>query len=277
MRSFTPLLALLVAMPLSAQQADTTRVYDLHEVEVAPRPRNTPEFIEALNRSYPPHLRAAGVGGTVQVGFVVGADGGPGEVRVLSTPDTGLDGPSVQAVALLRFDPAQVQGRAVPVRVELPITWRVEAAPEPARQDAAEAAPDTAWAYELEEVDVLPRLRNAQAVQRALVAGYPAPLRQEGREGEVLVRFRIAPDGTTGHFSVVRATHPGFIEPSFAAFRIALFTPARVDGRPVPVWVTQPIAWTVDMSPPRPPFPDPRDPAFGGRPFEGPRDRTRRP
>lgn len=67
MRPLAVLLALAAAVPCAAQQPspDSNRVYELHEVEVIPQPQNAFEFRRALGRTYPPHLRDAGVGGTV--------------------------------------------------------------------------------------------------------------------------------------------------------------------------------------------------------------------
>ncbi|HEX5872929.1 MAG TPA: energy transducer TonB, partial [Longimicrobium sp.] len=141
MRILPVFLAILLAAPAAAQQAaaDSARVFELFEVEVMPRPQNAPEYAVALQQAYPPHLREAGTGGMVQVAFVVGADGRVGDVRVLSASDSAFGAPSVQALSLLRFSPAQVGGRPVAVRVEQPITWRVEAPP--ARE--AVALPDS--------------------------------------------------------------------------------------------------------------------------------------
>ncbi|HEX5872928.1 MAG TPA: energy transducer TonB, partial [Longimicrobium sp.] len=350
---------LIAAVPAVAQQpsADSVRVYELNEVEVLPRPQNVQDFTAALRDGYPAHLRSAGVGGTVQVAFVVDPQGQPGDVRVLATPDSGFNAPTVQAVSMLRFTPAQVGGHAVPVRVEQPITWRAEAAPavaqapevpdsihvyavddadvrpqprnyrvfqaalpalypealrssgtaaevtarfavdpsgapryahvlrssdarfdaptleavgmlrfQPAQRGGAavwvwmevpvewtapegyrdpNASGDSINGYELSAVDVLPRILNAQAFGRALAEAYPPALRDAGEQGMVQVRFRVEPDGTTSHATITRSTEHGFDAPTLEAVRTLRFRPAKVNGRPVRVWVEQPIQWTV--------------------------------
>jgi TonB family protein len=362
MRSLLILLALMAAAPAGAQQvaANTARVYELTEVEVLPRPQNIAEFRAALAQSYPAHLRDAGVDGTVHVAFVVGTDGQPAEVRVLSTPDSSFSVPSAQAISLLRFTPAQVGGQPVAVRVEQPITWRVEA-PAPVAAAAAVVVPDSIHVYPVEEVDTrplpndlrnftaalrrlyphplrapgteatvvarfavnpdgepqyahvressdprfdeatvqavlrlrfspaqrggepvwvwmevpvewsdpgalavadtadgyeltaveeLPRAINSSEFGRALARAYPPLLRDRGTDGTVMVRFRIEVDGTTSNASVVHSTHRAFIEPTMSALAVLRFTPAEVKGRPVRVWVEQPIYWTVHGGPP---------------------------
>lgn len=244
MRSLAVLLSLIAAAPAAAQQtpSDSTRLYELHEVEVLPRPQNAGDFTAALAQAYPAHLRDAGVGGTVQVGFVVGPDGEPTEVRVLSSPDTSFDAPSVQAVSLLRFTPAQVQGRPVAVRVEQPITWRAEV-PVVAVSEPPARAKERVW--ELSEVEELPRPANVGVFQEAL-AREAARLAEHGTfAGAVQVRFRIETDGTTSNVTVTRADHRALVAPTLRALQVLRFRPARVNGRPVAAWAEQPISWVM--------------------------------
>jgi TonB family protein len=245
------LLLLTAAVPGTAQRtpsAASARVYELNEVEVLPRPQNAADFTAALQAGYPSHLRAAGVGGTVQVAFILSPEGQPGDVRVLSTPDSGFNAPTVQAVSMLRFTPAQVQGRAVPVRVEQPITWRVEAAPAAAAAQNPRAPGDSINGYELAEVEELPRPVTSGAFSEALARGYPAHLRAAGVSGTVQVRFRVEPDGSTTHHSITSSTNHDFDEPTLRAIPVLRFRPAKVGGRPVRVWVEQPVQWMTDAA-----------------------------
>lgn len=274
MRALSLLAALTLAAPAAAQQnsPDYGPVYDLHEVEVLPRPQNAAEFTAALHQAYPPHLRAAGVGGTVQVAFVVGTDGQPKDVRVVSASDSAFSGPSAQAVSLLRFTPAQLQARPVAVRVEQPITWRTEAPPPAAAAEPAPAAPPAADAdaFELSAVETLPRVLNRTEFGRALAREYPPALRRVGREGYVQVRFKVEMDGTTSNAFVTRASDPEFVEPTLRAITVLRFAPALVNGNPVKAWVEQPINWTVAQEPAEGIVPLPNRPMFGRPPGSSP-------
>ncbi|HYW13956.1 MAG TPA: energy transducer TonB [Longimicrobium sp.] len=106
------------------------RVYELGAVEVQPRPTNLTVLRRALERLYPPVLRDAGREGQVQVRFVVTAEGavGEGSITITSSSEPGLNAATVEAIQVLRFRPARVGGRAVPVWVELPIQWQVDRA-----------------------------------------------------------------------------------------------------------------------------------------------------
>jgi TonB family protein len=249
MRVLPLLAALVAAAPAAAQQPSVSaRVYELNEVEVLPRPQNVAEFTAALRQGYPPHLQQAGVGGTVHLAFVVGADGQPVDVRVVSTPDSAFGVPSTQAISLLRFSPAQVQGRPVAVRVEQPITWRTEA-PSPVTVAAlAPAVPPSVdkatQGYELEEVEVLPCPLNREFFGRTLAQSYPSVLREDGRAASVQVRLRVEVDGTTSNYTVLATTHPAFADPTLRALPVLRFSPARLNGQPVRVWVELPIEWS---------------------------------
>lgn len=256
MRHLAVLVVLFAAAPVAAQQAptDSARVYELTEVDVIPRPRNTKTFAQALQHGYPPHLRQAGVSGLVQVAFVVGADGEPRDVRVIRTSDPSFDAPSVQAVSLLRFAPAQLQGRPVAVRVEQPIIWRVgtdEAA------DGAAATEGDDGVYELAEVTELPRPLNGADFQRALRREYPFARDHAPVGATVQVRFQVSEDGRVSVPEVMRSSDVRFNDATMRVVRVLRFRPAKVNGRPVKVWVEQPITW---VPPTRPAIPPARRP-----------------
>jgi TonB family protein len=248
MRLLPILLSLAAAVPSAAQQpsADSTRVYELHEVEVLPRPQNAADFTAALRAGYPVHLRDSGVGGTVQVAFVVRPDGHPGDIRVLSTPDPAFDAPTVQAVSLLRFTPAQLRGGAVPVRVEQPITWRAE--PAPAAAASAPQLPDSIRVYDVEEAEVRPMPRNYREFEAALEELYPRELREARATAEVVVRFAIDPSGRPQYPHVTESTDARFEAISLDAVRRLRFEPAQRSGERVWVWMEVPVEWGASAS-----------------------------
>jgi TonB family protein len=254
MRFLALILLLAAAVPAAAQQpsSNSTRVYELHEVEVLPRPQNAGDFTAALRAGYPPHLRDSGVGGTVQVAFVVRPDGQPSDIRVLSTPDPGFDAPSVQAVSLLRFSPAQLGGGAVPVRVEQPITWRAEPAPESAPAVAVRLPqlPDSIHVYGVEEADVRPLPRNYGDFEAALRELYPRELREARPNAEVVVRFAIDPSGRPQYPHVAESTDARFEAISLDAVRRLRFAPAQRAGKRVWVWMEVPVEWGTPASAP---------------------------
>ncbi|WP_420129193.1 energy transducer TonB [Longimicrobium sp.] len=243
MRTRAVLLTLLAAAPVAAQQtpADSARVYELTEVEALPRPQNAAEFTAALRQGYPPHLRDAGVGGTVQVSFVLGPDGQPGDVRVLTTPDSAFNAPTMQAVSLLRFTPAQVQGRPVAVRVEQPVTWRAE--PVVAARTVP-VVPDSIQIYDADSVQVRPMPGDIRGFNEALRDLYPQELRAENPAALVRVRFAVDPAGQPRYPAVVESNDPRFDAVSLEAVGQLRFQPAHHEGEAVWVWMEVPLEWT---------------------------------
>jgi protein TonB len=101
--------------------------------------------------------------------------------------------------------------------------------------------------YELSAVEELPRPTNGADFQRQLARNYPPLLRDAGVTGTVQVRFRVLEDGRVDGESIqiTNSTHEQFNDPTMRAVRALRFRPAKVNGRPVKVWVEQPIQWTV--------------------------------
>jgi TonB family protein len=239
--------AALTAVPAAAQQAPAAQVYELRSVEIAPRPLNAAEMAALLNSLYPAALRTAGVSGTVRVSMVVGTDGAPREARVLESADSAFNEPTLTAVQTLRFSPAELNDQPVNVRVELPIVWQAPAA-EPAPVAAAPASlaePDTTRIYELKDVTVQPRPINVPEMQRAMEGSYPEAPRFAGTGGTVQVRFVVEKDGRPTGFTITRSTEIAFNSPTVYSVSRLRFSPARVNGRPVRVWVELPVQWQV--------------------------------
>lgn len=273
MRSLTLFLALIAAAPAAAQHTppDSVRVYELAEVEVIPRPRNAAEFMAALRQGYPTHLRASRVEGTVEVAFVVGPDGVPRSARVAESTEAGFDSVTLSAVGMLRFAPATVAGRPVSVHVTQPVEWRLSAS-EPAVgtssgdfhgigagrvADSTRVAEAVDGVYELAEVEELPHPLNKPAFQRALTQNYPAGALRSPVGATVQVRFQVSEDGRVSVPEVTRSSDVRFNDATMRVVRVLRFRPAKVNGRPVKVWVEQPIVWT---PPPRPAIPPARRP-----------------
>lgn len=71
---------------------------------------------------------------------------------------------------------------------------------------------------------------------------YPREARQKRVTGQVLVRFHLDEAGTVSHLSIKSAEPPDvFNENTLAAVRQWRFSPAKMGGKAVPVWVELPI------------------------------------
>jgi TonB family protein len=266
MRTLLAALALLLAAsPAAAQDApppDSGRVYELAEVEAPPRPLNVVDLRAALDARFPPERLATGAGGTVNVAFVVGADGAVRQARVVASTDSAFDAPSLSAISVLRFSPATVGGTPVATRVELPISWQPPA-PVAQAEHAGEGVVSPAGVtaegervyamssvvadvrtYELSEVDHRPQPRSAAELRHEQVRNRPPGVGGQSRAtATVHVRFRVNPDGTTDSFSIIRSTDTRYDAPSIAALRSLRFLPGKLNGQSVPVWMELPLQW----------------------------------
>lgn len=242
------LLLLVIAIPAAAQQTmNFSGFQGLDAVEVRPKMSNGVEFTAALDRLYPPHLRNAGVGDTVYLAFVIGEDGLPQNVHVLSVWDQAFGPPSVEALSLARFSPAQAQGRPVAVRVQQRIVWQVPTAAGVHTDSIAErVVEDVSEIHLFREVETLPMIENIPDFARVIAQNYPSALRAAGTGGQVDTRFLVNADGRVSNVTILRTTESAFNEPTRRSLAIARFRPARKWGRPVAVWVEQPFAWTTE-------------------------------
>ncbi len=91
---------------------------------VRPDIKNRAEVARALEREYPPLLRDAGIGGTVQVWFFIDEQGSV--VNTLVNESSGhkaLDDAAIQVANIIQFTPALNRDKRVPVWISLPITF----------------------------------------------------------------------------------------------------------------------------------------------------------
>lgn len=105
-----------------------TAPIDVSLAEEKPQLQNASEVQRLLQRLYPPLLRDAGITGQVQMKFVVNASGRveATSVSVVNASHDQFGEASTKVVEKMRFKPAKVGGRAVPVLVQIPISWTLE-------------------------------------------------------------------------------------------------------------------------------------------------------
>jgi TonB family protein len=123
------------------QVRDIARAPTFTPYTVRPDIKNRSEVTRALEREFPPLLKDAGIGGTVQVWFFIDA---AGEVQRLmvreSSGHKALDDAALRVAGSFSFTPALNREEAVPVWIALPITFATEDRPVAAGQ-----AKETPW------------------------------------------------------------------------------------------------------------------------------------
>jgi protein TonB len=91
---------------------------------VRPDIKNRAAVARALEREYPPLLRDAGIGGTVQVWFFIDEQGAVVNTQVNeSSGHKALDDAAIQVAGIIEFTPALNRDKRVPVWISLPITF----------------------------------------------------------------------------------------------------------------------------------------------------------
>jgi periplasmic protein TonB len=109
------LICCCAAWILSAQKDDET-VYDL-AAGITP-----PQVIKQVNPNYPTNRGVRAVGSVI-IALVVSSKGLPKDPHVVKGLDKDLDESAVEAVKEWRFEPAQMNGKAIAVRVSVQIQF----------------------------------------------------------------------------------------------------------------------------------------------------------
>ena len=129
----------------------------------------------------------------------------------------------------------------------------------PADDSAGQPVADPSAPEAAAPVKARPTPDGKTALIHACVANYPVESRRTGEQGLVLIRLRVAADGTASEFSLVHSS--GFERLDHAALDCvsrsgATFAPVRVDGHAVATWQQLGWRWAMGAAPAtRPPAP----------------------
>jgi periplasmic protein TonB len=87
-----------------------------------------PVLYDAEPLRYPAKARARGVEGRVLLAVTINADGRPDaqSIQTISSPDSELTNAAVQWVRGARFEPVCLAGRAVRVRIGIPVDFKIK-------------------------------------------------------------------------------------------------------------------------------------------------------
>jgi protein TonB len=113
--------------PPEATETDISAAPTFTPYTVAPDLRNRSEVTRALEREYPPLLRDAGIGGTVNVWFFIDENGRVLDTRVQqSSGHKALDDAALRVANVMQFSPALNRDKRVKVWVAFPITFQTQ-------------------------------------------------------------------------------------------------------------------------------------------------------
>lgn len=113
--------------PSESDDKDLAAAPTFTPMTVRPSLRNNSEVQQALMRFYPPLLRDAGIGGTVNVWFFIDVNGKVVRTQVkTSSGYDAFDQAALKVADLMEFTPAYNRDKKVPVWVALDITFEVQ-------------------------------------------------------------------------------------------------------------------------------------------------------
>ncbi len=119
--------ALLFAGPFAGSAAaQDDKVYPINELSNPPKLTSTALAARLIQESYPADLKSRGVGGMVELQFIVDAKGkvDPASVEVVDATQTALGEAARKVVSRLDFSPGKLNGAAVRTKVVLPIIYK---------------------------------------------------------------------------------------------------------------------------------------------------------
>lgn len=220
-------LAALVAMSLTigvigtapgARAQDPPRAARMGDIGVT-----APVVITDAKPNYTAEAMRAGIAGSVLLECIVQPDGTVAAVQVRRPLDPGLDTQAVRALEQWRFRPGQRDGKAVPVMVEVEMSFSLAA--KGPRLDSPEVRkPGTG-------------ITNPTLVHDPAPV-YPPEARIAGIQGEVRLDCVVLPDGSVGDVRVTKALAPALDAAALRAVRLWRFTPGKEGDTPVPVQVS---------------------------------------
>jgi TonB family protein len=184
-----------------------------------------PSVISEVKPSYNAEAMRARIQGIVKVEVVVQPDGTVGDVRILQGLDPLLDPEAIAAVKKWRFKPGMKDGVAVPVAVEIELTFTI-------RSDAPGPKVGSAEALKPGNGVTAPRVLSEVKPE------YPPAIKVKGVQGTVVLDCVVLPSGRVGDVRVATPLEPSLDEAAIRALRLWRFEPGMKDGKGVPVQVS---------------------------------------
>ncbi len=184
-----------------------------------------PELLQSVKSVYPP-------GVTVRLELKVNVDGSASVVKVLKGPEE-FHQAAIHAISQYRFKPGTLNGKVVPVRMTQSIIFRL---PKQQTSPPASGDADSSKVLEFFMVEVKPK------VMHSVKPMYPEEALRDSLEGKVFLRFIVNLDGSVSDVRVLRGLEE-FHQAAIDAVSQVRFKPAEHNGKPVAVWMVQPVSF----------------------------------
>lgn len=198
---------------VSLAQAQVPTLQDKDGVYYSGPPLQSSHLLKASAAPCP--VDACKVKQVVSLELVIQADGSVGNARIIGAPGP-LDAAALDAIHLATFTPAKMKGTAVAVNKQLWIAYKGNGSP----------------GRIVEKADRTPVPTTTP------VAELTREQREHHVQGEVLVRTLVDAAGNVADAIVLSSPGAGLDTQALKAVNRYKFTPAKIDGQAVPVFIT---------------------------------------
>jgi TonB family protein len=218
------------------------------QAPAAPSAASRPKLLRRVPPVYPAGLKEKGIGGTVMLDAVIGADGTPKNLRVANdNVDSELARAAVEAVRQWRYEPAVVNGLASEARIVIPITFTVSV-PGARGQEASATTPPPPPPPPPPNPD---RIRiGGNATQEKLVSQvkpvYPQAARDARISGVVILEAVIGREGNVQEVRVISG-HPLLQQAAIDSVSQWRYEPTLLNGAPVEVVTTITVTFSLSQ------------------------------
>ncbi len=209
------------------------KVYDI-VIDVRPSfPGGDTKLLEWISQHlvYPSGAWESQIQGRVIVSFMIKPDGSVGEAKIIRGVHPDLDKEALRVIkGLPRFNPAQLNGKAVESQYVLPLVFKLD-----------EGQSDKIHTI----VEEMPEFPGGQAALLNFFAkNLKFPQDVDEVSGKVIIKFYIDTLGCVNAPHIIRGMGPGFDEEAIRVTKLLPpFIPGRMNGEKVNVWMTLPIVF----------------------------------
>lgn len=204
------------------------------------------------NIRYPKKAADKGIGGMVDVNFIVCADGSIKDISISNSSHSADESLKQEAIRLIksmpRWVPATYKGKSVNAYASCLVNFtRPEKKIQSANTETSAVHPNEDPVYDMKSIPVAPKFNGgtngiAEWIQEHIQ--YPAQAAKAKVEGRVIVEFIIAKDGTVTNPRVVRGINDALNTEAIRVIKtLPRWTPGYSHGKPVQTRYTFPVTF----------------------------------